>query len=205
MDVYAKVNARLSSDFYTEKAGDHSVMLTIPPENNKRTNISAQERASHQALFQQAYASLADLLVKLREGVVSSFQLRTTLYDADIRRLDAQRGTPQFDFWQLFLVKESLALMFQMMQLPDRALSLYDELEVLLPFAPYHSLPLSDWPMVAPILSKGNSTSGNGGIRSSDSPVKQSGSAESATDGTLGGCYFWQNRFVLMRVLYTFF
>lgn len=183
MDVYTKINVRLSSDFYTEKAGDHSVMLTIPPESSRRTNISAQERANHQALFQKAYASLADLLGKLRDGVVASFQLRTTLYDADIRRLDAQRGTAQFDFWQLFLVKESLALMFQMMQLPDRALTLYDELEVLLPFAPYHSLPLSDWPMVAPPPSKSSTNSGanSGGneSRGANSPAKPPSSGES--------------------------
>lgn len=47
---------------------------------------------------------------------------RCILYDLDIRRLDALRGTPQLDFCQLFLVKESLALMYQMMQLYQEAL-----------------------------------------------------------------------------------
>lgn len=171
LDVYAKVYARLASDFYTDKSGDRSVMLTIPPET-KRTNATAQERLNQQQLFQQAYAALADLLGKLRDGVVASFQLRMAQYDADIRRLDMQRGTPSFDFWQLFLVKESLALMFQMLQMPDRALSLYDELEVLLPFAPYHSLPVSDWPMVVPEISS-SSNNGNGSS-SSSSPAKTS-------------------------------
>lgn len=149
-------------------------MLTIPPES-KRTSITAQERLNQQALFQQAYTALADLLAKLRDGVVMSFQQRMALYDADIRRLDALRGTPTFDFWQLFLVKESLALMFQMMQLPDRALSLYDELEVLLPFAPYHSLPVSDWPMVVPAPSGSSGSGGSGGSRGTSSPAKPSG------------------------------
>ena len=66
-------------------------------------------------LNQQVYASLADLLGKLRDGVITSFLQRSALYDADIRRLDSLRGSTQFDFWQLFLVKESYALMYQMM------------------------------------------------------------------------------------------
>lgn len=162
MDVYNKVNARLASDFYADKSGDRTVMLTIPPES-KRPNASAQERLNQQSLLQQSYAAMADLLGKLRDGVITTFQQRLMWYDADIRKLDIQRGTPTFDFWQLFLVKESLALMFQMMQMPDRALSLYDELEVLLPFAPYHSLPQNDWPMVVPAPSKDSSNSGGGG------------------------------------------
>lgn len=162
MDVYNKVYSRLSNDFYTDKAGDHSVMLIIPPEpSSKRSaSMSGSDRMLHQSLFQQAYASLADLLGKLRDGVVASFQQRSLLYDADIRKLDSLRGTPNFDFWQLFLVKESLALMYQMLQLPDRALSLYEELEALLAFVPKQSLPVSDWPMViAPSSSSSSSNS----------------------------------------------
>ena len=94
-------------------------------------------------------------------------------YDADIRKLDASRGLPNFDFWQLFLVKESLALMYQMLQLPDRALGLYEELEMLLVFAPAHSLPASDWPVVVPTSSGSSggsgSSSGNNGKSSGNS------------------------------------
>jgi hypothetical protein len=160
MDVYQKINTRLASDFYCDKSGDRSVMLTIPPES-KRPSATAQERLNHQSQLQQAYAALADFLGKLRDGVVASFQQRLWQYDADIRRLDLQRGSPAFDFWQLFLVKESLALMFQMMQMPNRALALYEELEVLLPFAPYHSLPVSDWPMVVQVHSSSSNGTGS--------------------------------------------
>ena len=71
---------------------------------------------------------------------------RCSLYDSEIRRLDALRGTSKLDFRQLFLVKESLALMFQMMQLPVEALYQYEELEELITFAPAESLPESTWP-----------------------------------------------------------
>jgi hypothetical protein len=56
---------------------------------------------------------------KIKEGVVYSFYQRCGQYDSDIRRLDSFRCSPQFDFRQLFLVKESLALMYQLMQLPQ--------------------------------------------------------------------------------------
>lgn len=78
----------------------------------------------------------------------SSLECRCSLYDSEIRRLDVMRGTPQLDFRQLFLVKESLALMFQMMQLPSEALLQYEELEGLLAFAPTEALPDTDWPFV---------------------------------------------------------
>ena len=81
-------------------------------------------------------AAIDDFFAKIRDGVVTSFQQRTSLYDADIRRLDSMRGTPHLDFRQLFLVKESLALMHQMMQLPAEALMQYEELEALLAFVP---------------------------------------------------------------------
>jgi hypothetical protein len=89
--------------------------------------------------------SFDDFLMRIRDGVVSSFQQRCTLYDVDIRRLDSLRGSPQLDFQQLFLVKESLALMYQMMQLPSEALIQYEELEALLSFVPAGLLPDTFW------------------------------------------------------------
>jgi hypothetical protein len=57
------------------------------------------------------------------------------------------RGTPELDFRQLFLVKESLALMYQMMQIPQESLIQYEELEALLSFASLASLPTNEWPL----------------------------------------------------------
>jgi hypothetical protein len=72
----------------------------------------------------ESTASFDQLMEKVTARVVHSFQLRNQLYVSDIRRLDSLRGLPKFDFRQLFLVKESLGLMYQMMQLPDRGKSL---------------------------------------------------------------------------------
>ena len=128
-DVYQKIYAKVCGDFYTERLGDHSVMLSIPSLTSSTTVVNSSSSGSGSGkgvinertvppttlLNQQVYASFADLLGKLRDGVITSFLQRSALYDADIRRLDSLRGSTQFDFWQLFLVKESYALMYQMM------------------------------------------------------------------------------------------
>jgi hypothetical protein len=155
-ESYAKVFAKISSDFYFDKSGDRTVMLTVPSEDNPVNASSSMSfnlsthGSSAMLQVQQSHNSFSDFLSKLREGIVASFQHRSALYDSDIRRLDATRGTPSFDFRQLFLVKESLALLYQMMQLSDMALAQYEELEAILPFAPVQQLPDSDWPLVAP-------------------------------------------------------
>jgi len=144
LDAYTKVYARLSSDFYLEKAGDHSLFLLLRQEYQAQSLSPPAQHAS----------SFADFIARIKKYIVASFQQRTTLYDADIRRLDSFRGTPQLDFRQLFLVKESLALMYQMMQLPSESFIQYEELEALLAFAPPGHLPDNDWPMVLPESSK---------------------------------------------------
>ena len=87
-----------------EQVGDHTVMVQLPTDNRDNS-------------------TLVQLMTKLEVKVVKSFHQRNYHYTADIRRLE--RGLPNFDFRQLFLVKESLALMFQMMQLPEWALKQY--------------------------------------------------------------------------------
>ncbi len=139
MDTYSKIYAKIASEFCIEKAGDRSVMVFTNSVASAISPASANACAT----------SFDELFGKLSEGIVSSFHQRTVKYDSDIRRLDSLRGTPQLDFRQLFLVKESLALMHQMMQCPNDALLQYEELEALLAFAPSASLPSNDWPMVA--------------------------------------------------------
>lgn len=155
-DSYTKVYSRICSDFYADKVGDRTVMLVLPNEDSPVNTLSMANMSlgahgnSAMMVLQQSHNSFSDLLTKLRDGIVMSFQHRSALYDSDIRRLDSSRGSPSFDFRQLFLVKESLALLYQMMQLSDMALAQYEELEAILPFAPVNQLPDNDWPLVAP-------------------------------------------------------
>lgn len=162
-----------------ENSFSSSLMLSISSFSTSSMSVSTQGGGD----IQLALTSFQELLSKLREGVVQSFQYRTAAYDADIRRLEAARSSAaNYDFRQLFLVKESLALMYQMMQLADKALVQYEELEDLIHSVSNGSitasnsnsnihnsnhnsnggekpnkvstfqLPDTDWPMVAPEL-----------------------------------------------------
>jgi hypothetical protein len=136
--ICGKVFAKLCSDFYVERAGDRAVNF-----------ISVATTASSSISDESAPASAAydELFNKVKEGIMASFAQRSGLYDSDIRRLDSFRGSVQFDFRQLFLVKESLALMYQLMQLPQEALRQYGELEALLGMVPEGTLLSNDWPL----------------------------------------------------------
>lgn len=115
--------------------------------------LAQQEEFSTRIPFvnpQQVQNSLVELFNKLRDGIVISFQVRSALYDAEIKRLDSTKGTQNFDFRHIFLVKESLALLYQMMQLPDMALIQYEELEILLSYAQDAQLPKNGYPFSAP-------------------------------------------------------
>lgn len=158
IEIYNKVYYRISNDFYVDRTGDHSVMLLLPTliDESNPLNILSKKTASSFSLNLSSHhgnlittTHMTDLLCLLREGIVRSFQQRCALYDSEIRRLDSARSTPAFDFRQLFLVKESLALMYQMMQLFDMALAQYEELEAILSYAQIGSLPDNEWPMVA--------------------------------------------------------
>ena len=79
--------------------------------------------------------------------------IRCGQYDAEIRRLEYSRNSGQFDFKQIFLVKESLALMYQMMQLPAEALAQYEELEALMQNISPALLPETNWPLFSTSVS----------------------------------------------------
>ena len=79
-------------------------------------------------------------------AIAGGFQEKCRRYDEELRRLDAARASvgqtigkaksgelPVFDLGHFFLVKESLALTYEQMQLPVEALLQYEELHLFLP------------------------------------------------------------------------
>lgn len=161
--ICGKIYAKLCSDFYVERVGDRCVNFS----NITITSISTDLNVA---------TAYEDFFSKVKEGVIASFFQRSALYDSDIRRLDSFRGSPQFDFRQLFLVKESLALMYQLMQLPQEALRQYGELEALLGVVPEGTLPRDDWPLVVLEDVRTNQKS------TSSTPTPQPSSVEGAPD-----------------------
>ncbi|KAK8088542.1 tmem1 family protein [Apiospora hydei] len=75
-------------------------------------------------------AAWEDLMVKMRSLILSSFDMRVTQYEDDIKEKDNQRSLPGWNFCTFFILKEGLARGFESVGLVEDALVGYDELSV---------------------------------------------------------------------------
>ncbi|KAH6642789.1 TMEM1 family protein-like protein [Boeremia exigua] len=71
-----------------------------------------------------------DVITKFKTLILSSFDLRVSQYEDDIRKNDAQRSLPGWNFNTFFVLKEGLARGFESTGLVDDALLGYDELSI---------------------------------------------------------------------------
>ncbi|KAJ5127148.1 hypothetical protein N7448_007927 [Penicillium atrosanguineum] len=71
---------------------------------------------------------LEDLIDKIKNGILASFDLRVAQYEEDIKEKDSQRSLPGWNFCTFFILKEGLARGFENVGLFDDALAGYDEL-----------------------------------------------------------------------------
>ncbi|XP_065862152.1 trafficking protein particle complex II-specific subunit 130 homolog [Euphorbia lathyris] len=71
-----------------------------------------------------------DLELKVMECVKNMLDRRVQFYEDEIRKLSEQRFMPVWNFCNFFILKESLAFMFEMANLHEDALREYDELEL---------------------------------------------------------------------------
>uniref|UniRef100_A0A2P2KVT3 Trafficking protein particle complex II-specific subunit 130 homolog isoform X1 n=1 Tax=Rhizophora mucronata TaxID=61149 RepID=A0A2P2KVT3_RHIMU len=71
-----------------------------------------------------------DLESKIMECVRNTLDRRVQVYEDEIRKLSEQRLMPVWNFCNFFILKESLAFMFEMTHLHEDALREYDELEL---------------------------------------------------------------------------
>lgn len=79
---------------------------------------------------EDAKVAWADLIDKLKRLILSSFDMRVSQYEEDIKEKDAQRSLPGWNFCTFFILKEGLARGFESVGLVDDALVGYDELSV---------------------------------------------------------------------------
>lgn len=79
---------------------------------------------------QETENSWTDLISKFRSLILSSFDLRVSQYEEDIREKDSQRTLPGWNFCTFFILKEGLARGFESVGLVEDALVGYDELSV---------------------------------------------------------------------------
>ncbi|KAJ5166804.1 uncharacterized protein N7482_005585 [Penicillium canariense] len=71
---------------------------------------------------------LEDLIDKIKNGILASFDLRVAQYEEDIKEKDSQRNLPGWNFCTFFILKEGLARGFENVGLFEDALLGYDEL-----------------------------------------------------------------------------
>ncbi|KAL5804432.1 hypothetical protein ACOSQ3_031232 [Xanthoceras sorbifolium] len=71
-----------------------------------------------------------DLESKIIESIRNTLDRRVQFYEDEIRKLSEQRFMPIWNFCNFFILKESLAFMFEMAHLHEDALREYDELEL---------------------------------------------------------------------------
>ncbi|KAI9065113.1 hypothetical protein FKP32DRAFT_1674998 [Trametes sanguinea] len=71
----------------------------------------------------------ADLITKIKEGILSAFDTALTQREEEVRRSEGQRQMPGWNFCTFFILKESLASSLEGMNLYEDALQQYYELE----------------------------------------------------------------------------
>ncbi|KAL2019357.1 hypothetical protein VTK56DRAFT_9737 [Thermocarpiscus australiensis] len=84
----------------------------------------------YQETEQESEQAWADLIGKVKELILSSFDTRVRQYEEDIKERDAQRSLPGWNFCTFFILKEGLARGFESVGLVEDALVVYDELSV---------------------------------------------------------------------------
>lgn len=150
MELYQRVYSKLAADFHAEKPGDRTTMLLVNGFRNHLGFSPSSTSTPHLQPNSLPSSIYSDFILKLRDGVITSFQHRLGLYEAELKRLEGLRYTPASEFNQLLLVRESLALMCQMMQMPKEALHHYDLLQAQMADVLPGELPERAWPLELP-------------------------------------------------------
>lgn len=87
-------------------------------------------RDSQTAQSQGSPDGWEDFIAKAKSLILSSFDLRVTQYEEDIKERDSQRNIPGWNFNTFFVLKEGLARGFESVGLVEDALTGYRELAV---------------------------------------------------------------------------
>ncbi|KAE9984706.1 hypothetical protein EG327_004917 [Venturia inaequalis] len=126
---------KIKADFNvsSKSAPDRVSQIRVQPDELPQ-HILASKPASSPVDYEEGGSERAiawhDLITKLKSLILSSFNLRVSQYEEDIRERNAQSALPGWNFCTFFMLKEGLARGFESVGLVDDALVGYDELSL---------------------------------------------------------------------------
>jgi hypothetical protein len=125
---------KLRADFDTaSKSGPERVAQvrlqkdSVPPHMLPQTAVTSPPITEDPQEQERAWN---DIIVKFKQLILRSFDLRVGQYEDDIREKDSQRSLPGWNFCTFFILKEGLARGFESVGLVEDALLGYDELSI---------------------------------------------------------------------------
>ncbi|XP_031375340.1 trafficking protein particle complex II-specific subunit 130 homolog isoform X2 [Punica granatum] len=116
--------AHPSNDQATKMAKKVYAKLEVEFSSKKRERCCKFDMHGPEANFWE------DLDIKIVESIRNTLVRRVQFYEDELRKLSEQRFMPVWNFCNFFILKESLAFIFEMAQLHEDALREYDELEL---------------------------------------------------------------------------
>ncbi|KAI5429156.1 hypothetical protein KIW84_033955 [Lathyrus oleraceus] len=116
--------ARLANDQANKMEKKVYAKLEVDFSSRKRERCCKYDMHFPEANFWE------DLESKIMECIRNTLDRRVQFYEDEIRKLSEQRLMPVWNFCNFFILKESLAFMFEMAHLHEDALREYDELEL---------------------------------------------------------------------------
>ena len=126
---------KLRADFNvsSKSAPDRVAQIRVPKERVPQHMLPAAAPVTSPAITespQEQERAWADVIAKFKVLILLSFDLRVSQYEEDIRKNDAQRSFPGWNFNTFFILKEGLARGFESVGLVEDALLGYDELSI---------------------------------------------------------------------------
>ncbi|KAJ0980630.1 hypothetical protein J5N97_008885 [Dioscorea zingiberensis] len=116
--------AHPSNDQATKMAKKVYAKLEVDFSSKKRERCCKLDLHGTESIFWE------DLESKMVESIRNTLDRRVQFYEEEIRKLSEQRFLPVWNFCNFFILKESLAFMFEMAHLHEDSLREYDELEL---------------------------------------------------------------------------
>ncbi|KIV99909.1 uncharacterized protein PV09_08436 [Verruconis gallopava] len=126
---------KIKADFNisSKSAPDRVVQIRLRPDDLPAELVPPRTPSTgpdYQESAQERSNAWQELVSKLKILILSSFTLRVSQYEDDIRERESQKALPGWNFCTFFMLKEGLARGFESVGLVEDALVVYDELSV---------------------------------------------------------------------------